>query len=245
MDTLKGVATDLGDFISPYLKKAVQVITEVVDFYRNLFKNWGAIMDNAKLWLGEKWDALGRNILYHLQIAGIDILKWADGIGNSIANSISEGISWVSGGLVDLGQSTENPIYEAQKKALTDVHKAQLDYDKSISNRRVDIYSSLAGVDKFDGTKKEANPPTGKDRKYNLNGPTADKDSAKEKAKNLDKLGDRVNGITGGGTRNTYITLGKFQDAVNIYVNNTKDGIDRLQEHVEDAMLRVLNSAGQ
>lgn len=57
------------------------------------------------------------------------------------------------------------------------------------------------------------------------------------------KVGSDINGITGGGTRNTYISLGKFYDNITIHVASAKDGIDQIQEMVEDAMLRVLNSA--
>lgn len=50
--------------------------------------------------------------------------------------------------------------------------------------------------------------------------------------------------ITGGGARNIYITLGKFQDNLNVYVQGIKEGADRAQEQMEDMLLRVLNSAG-
>ena len=58
------------------------------------------------------------------------------------------------------------------------------------------------------------------------------------------KVGGDVNSITGGGARNTYISLGKFQDNVTIYVNGVKEGVDQIQGMLEDALLRVLNGAG-
>jgi tape measure domain-containing protein len=242
IDGLKGAGTDLGDFLKPGLKVMIQYITEFVDGYRNLFKNWGAIMDNAKSWLGEKWDALGRNILYRLQIAGIDILKWADGIGNGIANGISKGISWASGGLIDLGKAAENPIYDLQKKALTDTHNAQLAHDKNINNTRVDVFRFNMGFNKFD--KPSDVGPGNADRKWNLNGPFGKSDDKDKDKTSKDKLAKGVDAITGGGTRNMYINLGKFQDSINIYAGNVKEGIDNAGEQLEDMLLRVLNSGG-
>ena len=52
------------------------------------------------------------------------------------------------------------------------------------------------------------------------------------------------NDITSGGKKQTNITinLGKFQDSINIYSQNMSEGIDELQEKIEVAMLKVLNS---
>jgi tape measure domain-containing protein len=53
-----------------------------------------------------------------------------------------------------------------------------------------------------------------------------------------------ANDITSGGSKQTNITinLGKFQDSINIYSQNVKEGINDMQEQIETALLRVLNS---
>lgn len=57
------------------------------------------------------------------------------------------------------------------------------------------------------------------------------------------KVGSDVNSITGGGTKNNYITLGKFMDNLNVYVQGVKEGADNAQQQMEDMLLRVLNSS--
>ncbi|HRO44051.1 MAG TPA: tape measure protein, partial [Flavipsychrobacter sp.] len=48
--------------------------------------------------------------------------------------------------------------------------------------------------------------------------------------------------INGGGARNITINLGKFFDSFNIHTQTVNEGVDRLEEKVAEAMLRVLNS---
>ena len=60
---------------------------------------------------------------------------------------------------------------------------------------------------------------------------------------NTSGISSVVDGITGGGTKNTYITLGKFQDNLNVYVQGVKEGADNVQQQLEDMLLRVLNSS--
>lgn len=55
------------------------------------------------------------------------------------------------------------------------------------------------------------------------------------------------NNISGGGTKPTNITinLGKFQDQVNIYAANVKEGAAQVREIIEEEFLRLLNGANQ
>lgn len=74
-----------------------------------------------------------------------------------------------------------------------------------------------------------------------MGGAGSSDDSAKSAGSS--KVKDTVDRISGGGARNTYISLGKFQDEVKIYVNSAKEGIDQMEAMLEQALLRVLNSA--
>jgi tape measure domain-containing protein len=247
MDTLKGVATDLGDWLGPYLKKLVQWVTEMVDFYRNLFKNWDLIMKNAKQWMSEWWQNLGDDILYWLTIKGYKILAWADDLGKSIGNSISSGLKDISGGLIDMGQDDAPSVYTGVATKLEEEKKAKDKEYRRVSNARVDIFRNLTGLNKYDGSQKQTNTATeNKERKYNFSGAKSDEDGKKDSKKNLEKVSKDVNGITGGGTRNVYITVGKFFDNIIIKpVNGLQQGLDDFEERVMDVMLRVTNSAGQ
>jgi hypothetical protein len=91
-------------------------------------------------------------------------------------------------------------------------------------------------------TKANANPYAN----YNFSGAGGAKGSADPAgALAKSKVGNDVNSITGGGTRNTYITLGKFQDSINIHVASAKEGVDQMQEMIENSLLRILNSTAQ
>jgi tape measure domain-containing protein len=50
--------------------------------------------------------------------------------------------------------------------------------------------------------------------------------------------------ITGGGTRNLTINLGKFQDSINITVGNATEAVNGIGDVIQDELLRLLNSAG-
>lgn len=56
-------------------------------------------------------------------------------------------------------------------------------------------------------------------------------------------LSDSVSGVTGHASKNINITVQKFFDNIVINTQEIKDGIDDMQSRVEEALLRVINSA--
>ncbi|MBN1250688.1 MAG: phage tail tape measure protein [Bacteroidales bacterium] len=58
-------------------------------------------------------------------------------------------------------------------------------------------------------------------------------------------LSDGISSVTEGGKqqKNITINLGKFQDSINIYSENITEGVNEMQDAVENALLRILNSA--
>jgi tape measure domain-containing protein len=79
-------------------------------------------------------------------------------------------------------------------------------------------------------------PPIGPKGQYNFNGAGLD-ESAKNKVK------EHTDSITGGGAKNIYITLGKFQDQLNIHTMTVKEGVNEMEQMIENSLLRILNSA--
>lgn len=57
------------------------------------------------------------------------------------------------------------------------------------------------------------------------------------------KVKAHTDSITGGGARNIYITLGKFQDQLNIHTMTVKEGVNEMEQMIENSLLRILNSA--
>lgn len=57
------------------------------------------------------------------------------------------------------------------------------------------------------------------------------------------KVKEHTDTITGGGARNIYITLGKFQDQLNIHTMTVKEGVNEMEQMIENSLLRILNSA--
>jgi hypothetical protein len=59
------------------------------------------------------------------------------------------------------------------------------------------------------------------------------------------ELNDSASGISSGGARptNINITIGKFQDKIEIHSVNVKEGADELVRIIEERLLGVLNSA--
>ncbi|OQY03186.1 MAG: phage tail tape measure protein [Bacteroidetes bacterium 4572_117] len=56
-----------------------------------------------------------------------------------------------------------------------------------------------------------------------------------------------ISSVTSGGKqqKNITINLGKFQDAINIHSENLQEGVNEMQDVLEKALLRILNSANQ
>lgn len=71
---------------------------------------------------------------------------------------------------------------------------------------------------------------------YNFTGSSLDESSKK-------KVKEHTDTITGGGARNIYITLGKFQDQLNIHTMTVKEGVNEMEQMIENSLLRILNSA--
>lgn len=61
------------------------------------------------------------------------------------------------------------------------------------------------------------------------------------------KIKSGISGITGGGSKQTHITvnLGKLQDNINIHTTNIQQGVEELEDTISEALLRILNSVNQ
>lgn len=238
MDQLQGTAQDIGDFLSPVLKKVLQVATEVVDFWRLLFKNMGAIMQNNAGWLRDKMAYIGDLMLISLKIKGLEILAWADELGRGIYNSISSAISGISGGLIDIApvsttSSLRDNISNLNKQ------KEMLKYGDSLdSESRKQINRQLMGFEKTGMAAVGANLVKPSNRGMGFAGATDPTSSKHARA-----AANKVDTISGGGARNVYITLGKFQENLNIYTSTVKEGVNEMEEMVTNTLLRILNSA--
>lgn len=176
-------------------------------------------------------------------------------IGDVIWSSIKAGVLKALDWLIRLGTSTKNFLSNPMDGfTFTDTPSkygamaAGIEADRA--TRRAANYaafgSKMSGINKIWDTDKSKSSSAASP--YNFSNSTASalaggNDAAAKAAKN--KVGGDVNGITGGGTRNTYINLGKFQDSINIHVANAKEGVDHLAEMIDDRLLRILNSAAQ
>jgi tape measure domain-containing protein len=212
---------------------AIAAVTALIAKFGSFSKAMEAVWNTVKLFSSGMWDAF-------------------KDIGDAIWTSIKAGVLKALDWLVRLGTSTKNFLTNPLDGfTMTDTPSkygamaAGLETDRA--GRRA------ANVAAFTGKMQEINKIWATDKSskasspaYNFGNSTASalaggNDAAARAAKS--KVGSDVNGITGGGTRNTYINLGKFQDSVNIHVANAKEGVDQLAEMIDDRLLRILNSA--
>lgn len=67
--------------------------------------------------------------------------------------------------------------------------------------------------------------------------------SSTEEDSKVKDLAKNVDTITGGGAKNVYISLGKFQDQLIIKTTTIKEGLNEMEDMIERSLLRLLNSA--
>jgi len=122
-------------------------------------------------------------------------------------------------------QAREDAIRKAEianmqaKKDFNQANKWELTWNKNANFKKVkDKISQSLGID----TKTDENTVNNEDT----------------------NITNTANDITSGGSKQTNITinLGKLHDNINIYSQNVKEGINDMQEQIETALLRVLNS---
>lgn len=208
----------------------IAAITALIAKFGSFGKAMQAVWDTVKLFSTAMWDAFK------------DI---GDAIWTSIKAGVLKSLDW----LMRLGTSTKNFLTNpldgftfSDDPSKYGTMAANMELDRATRKREtmLGIADKLGTINKLwtseDKGKKSANP-------YSFMGGNGADAAAMNDAKN--KVGKDITGITGGGTRNTYINLGKFQDSINIHVASAKEGVDQMQEMIENSLLRILNSAGQ
>jgi len=240
---VKGFISKVITTLAPILVNIANIVSSVLGpAFRLVYPILGKLLDLLG-WIIEKvgW--------------AIEKLTW-------LFSKIAEGIGWVLDKAVSVTRSKTAIIADAIKSGLSDNQMSQffkkvgelhgsnymgammdkigqaakwadMFYNTNFfSNKFNDIKSSLS-------TKTPVLKTATGAGSYNFSGTSGADATSKDK----EKVGKDVNGITGGGTRNTYISLGKFLENVNFYNSSAKEGLDQMQEMLEDCLLRVLNSA--
>lgn len=199
----------------------------------------------------------------------LDILGWIiEKVGWALEkitwlfSKIADGVNWLLDKTIGVTKSKTDIIKDVIKAGVSDnqladffkkigeLHGANYTNSLFVQMRKVarwadNFYNTNFFSQKLEDVK--AKMLGGKDAVVKSNGSSAYSFSAgaasSDAKKDKEKLAKDVNGITGGGTRNTYINLGKFQDSINIHVASAKEGVDQMQEMIENSLLRILNSA--
>jgi tape measure domain-containing protein len=177
------------------------------------------------------------NIVLSFEIMFYKIIGFFDRMAQKALNvgrAIKEGLS---GNFVKAGEywnAQETSRFDTKADALT----------KVLIGKNIDGASKIAGNlkaingvwDSGKGAKEDTKDAAYKAQGAKASGGKDDKDKGSTKG--------ATDAITGGGVRNMYISLGKFQDSINIHVGSAKEGINQMSDAIQDELLRILNSAG-
>lgn len=213
----------------------VAAVTALIAKFGSFSKAMEAVWNTVKLFSSGMWDAfkdIGDAIWSSIKAGVLKALDWLVRLGTSTKNFLTNPLDGFT-------MSDTPSKYGAMAAGIETERAGRRAANVAAFSGKMSKINEIWATDK--SAKKASDP-------YNFSNSTASalaggNDAASRAAKN--KVGSDVNGITGGGTRNTYINLGKFQDSINIHVANAKEGVDQLAEMIDDRLLRILNSAAQ
>ncbi|UDQ54993.1 hypothetical protein LJF28_04825 [Chryseobacterium indologenes] len=235
---------------------------------------WSESWMNIKIIFGAVWDYLkgsltigvetfkyGFNLIYlYAKDAAQNIVGVFTKVGDAIKLAMQGDFS------AAFSKVTEKVRTEAEgeiAKLNTGFSKKLLDFGKQTENNTKAIKEASKGVgitfdsdgiskdfkklkDSFKGLEgeKQGNKNDYLNAIPGLKGTMKPKDDDKDKDKKKKKAGD---GITGGGSRLTNITINinKLQDQTVINVSKTEEGLSGLGDKVQEILLRAVNSANQ
>lgn len=194
----------------------------------------------ATNWLVKHGEAIGFviNKFTKLSILGVDVLwfleqfnsgAWKSGksAGHKFIDAIKAGLD--DKGIYEIFQASGRAHGVAYQNALMGSIRNAAAWADNFYN--TNFFSQKLGdimASKKKGAVVYANP------KNDAKGEADSK--VKDLAKNVDT-------ITGGGAKNTYISLGKFQDQLIIKTTTIKEGLNEMEDMIERSLLRLLNSA--
>jgi tape measure domain-containing protein len=215
------------------LKKKFGSFQNILDAFKKMIKLFAnAIVDEFK--------DIGDAIVSGISIGVLKSLDWLVRLGQSIKNFAANpmgGFNWVTTG-TKYGLEAD-AISAARTVRENKSDKFWADSMKGIKTVW-DTNNGFKGKGKglFEEMQEKLGISTGGASGSNGNskGATASKLS--------NGLNDVSSGITGGGTRNLTINLGKFQDSINITVGNATEAVNGIGDVIQDELLRILNSAG-
>lgn len=141
-------------------------------------------------------------------------------------------------------------VFPGFKKAMSDLWNWISEKFKALTDWAGKAIDAIAGL--FGGDKKTATTVQGKvvaDTKtegvstfFNPASPIAPKSPVGSSDVNDKSSGKNAQSITSGGTRNNYITVGKFQDQTVIHTTKIEQGIQDLEKMMQEMFFSLLNS---
>lgn len=253
--TLYEVAVPFFDHIKSFVQKVLVTVTPImVNIINAVSTILGPVIKIVGPILGKLLDVLG----WIIQKIGwvIEKFTW-------LFSKLADGISWLMDKTIGTVKSKTAVLQEVLKAGVSDEKIGQFFkkvgemYGNNYLNGFLSKMTLVANwMDKYYGTdiyskkiidiKSRMNTKGvtvkagGGADKYNFGGATpggAGGDASKGKVKK------DVDTITGGGAKNIYITLGKFQDQLNIHTMTFKEGVNEMETMIENSLLRILNSA--
>ncbi len=149
------------------------------------------------------------------------------GVGELILGALTFDISRIQSGLAKLGESFAN-----YGSGIVAAYKIGADAGKKYQPK---VPKFLAGADGEKGETGITENGTGSNG-FVVSDPTTD-----------GVVSNGVQNITQGGKKQTTINIvvEKFQDSINIHTTNMGSAIDDIESQIQDALLRVLNSANK
>lgn len=178
-----------------------------------------------------------------------ELLAGIKGVGSAIVSFLSGDFE---GAIQKAQQAGKNIIGAGSaKQAVEDGKKAfqsfNAGWEKGVKMKPVSV-DNIAKTNQ----KATATGGGGKSDIFNalLDGGAAGKGGKGKKGGGIDegdKVKDKANSITAGGSKQTHIVvnIGKLQDQTLIQVNNTEQGLNGLGEKVQEILLRAVNSVNQ
>jgi tape measure domain-containing protein len=210
----------------------IAAIVALIAKFGSFGKAMQAVWDTVKLFSSAMWEAfkdIGDAIWTSIKAGVLKALDWLVRLGTSTKNFLMNPMDGFT--------FTDDPSkYGTMAAGMETDRAARFISQKASFQGKFNEINKIWATDKSGG-KSPSNPYSFSNTLAGGTSGAGDEDKK--------KVAKDVNSITGGGTRNTYINLGKFQDSVNFYVSNGKDALDQLDVQLENHLLRLLNSAGQ
>ncbi len=241
---------------------AVNPITWIIIAIISLIAVIGMVIKYTSGW-GESW----RHVVNGAKFLWQAYTEYVKANFNTVVQAIMIGIDKIKLGwykfkdAVGMGDSAENQKMiadinndvEARKKSIVDGYKKMIDSGKKAKDEfsQVGIKIDTKGIskdfkalkDKFTGAggTKDTSTAAYDDFLKNQAPGGAGAGTGKGKGK------DTTDGITGGGSKMTHITINidKLQDKTEIHVSNTEQGLNGLGDKVQEILLRAVNSVNQ